>query len=179
MLLCREPGVPHKGWRWQDAVDSRDENGLAYDEYEDCQFCGHERIRFVHLLEHDEWPDTIRVGCVCAEKLTEDYVNPELRERKLRSFARSRESRRARFPDLNGWRISQNGNRWISYEGFHVILIRWGKMVRLRIDGKLGERFYPSERDAQLGAFDYIWRKQLRKDLQQPHTTARQPATVL
>ena len=68
VLLCREPGVPHKGWRWQDVTDSRDDTGLAYDEYGDCQFCGREKIRFVHLIAHDEWRGIIRVGCICAEK---------------------------------------------------------------------------------------------------------------
>lgn len=142
-------------------MDSRDDNGLTCEEYEDCEFCGRERIRFVHLLKHEEWLNIIRVGCICAERLTEDYINPAVRERKLRSVARKRETRRARFPDLNRWRISQSGNRWISYEGFHVILLRWGKSIRLRIDGKLGTVLYPSERDAQLGAFDYIWRQKL------------------
>ena len=33
-----------------------------------------ETIRHVHYVTHPDYPSELRVGCVCAENLTEDYV---------------------------------------------------------------------------------------------------------
>ena len=66
-------GIPHKGWRRVDEYDLR-ENGLPPDEtdYATCEACGNHPVRYVSVLEHDEYPSQIKVGCVCAKKLTED-----------------------------------------------------------------------------------------------------------
>ena len=52
-------------------ADSTEE--IPYEQYE---MCGNERIRFVHLMQHPDYPHELRVGCVCAEKMSDDYVNP-------------------------------------------------------------------------------------------------------
>ena len=80
MGLYKLPGIPHRGWRLLDVIDLHDDEGLEYGDYEDCQFCDHEQIRYVHLLGHSSYDGVARVGCICACKLTEDYVNPKLRE---------------------------------------------------------------------------------------------------
>lgn len=61
-------------------------------QYEQCQMCGHEKIRYVHILEHKDFPEELRVGCVCASKLTNDYVKPQERERDLRNRANRRQN---------------------------------------------------------------------------------------
>lgn len=152
----REEGFPHKGWKWVDVRDSRDNDGLSYDEYPSCEFCDHTQIRYVHILEHPNFPDTIEVGCECAEQLTEDYANPQSRERDLRNRA----SRRVKFPERKGWKVSPKGNPWIDYEDHHIIVIRSPKGdCMLRIDGQLGKIKYKSVKEAQLKAFDVIQRK--------------------
>jgi hypothetical protein len=70
------PTLPaHKGWTWQDVEDLGGLDG-------ECEACGTEH-RYSHYLTHPEHP-SISVGCVCAGKLTEDYVNPAAREKELR-----------------------------------------------------------------------------------------------
>ena len=49
--------------------------------------CGRERIRFVHIMRHPDYPDELRVGCVCAEKMSDDYVNPRRAEDTLKKRA--------------------------------------------------------------------------------------------
>ena len=70
-----QPGVPHKGWHCVDVVDLR-ADGESADEtdYATCQMCGNEKIRYVHIMEHPDLDENFEVGCVCAEKMSDDYV---------------------------------------------------------------------------------------------------------
>ena len=70
-------GVPHKGWVFEDIVDYEDE-------YTQCEMCDKEGIRFVHILSHPEYGE-IHVGCECASKMLNDYVNPQQREKDFRN----------------------------------------------------------------------------------------------
>lgn len=151
----REVGFPHKGWKWLGVRDARDDDGLSYEEYPSCEFCDQSQIRYVHILDHPSFPDTIEVGCDCAEQLTEDYANPKSRERDLRNRA----SRRANFPDRKAWKVSSNGNLWITYEDHHIIVIQSPKGIFLRIDDKPGKINYGTIREAQLKAFDVIHKR--------------------
>src|SRR5437868_6246740 len=88
LYLCRDinemsnywniEGMPHKGWVLKDVFDVR-EDGQAVDEteYETCMMCNNERIRYVHVVTHPDVAEEFKVGCVCAEKMTNDYVNPK------------------------------------------------------------------------------------------------------
>ena len=158
MVLSKTPGVPHKGWNLHDVVDARDELGLKYGNYEDCQFCGQDQIRWIHILQHPDYPDMIEVGCDCAEKLTEDYVNPKRRENELRN----RSSRRSRFPSKQ-WKISANGNHHMKHEGRHLLAY---KASNGKFKIKVGEKFYPkfynSFDEAKMGIFDIIEPKQIK-----------------
>jgi hypothetical protein len=53
--LWNKPDIPHKGWTCSDVFDVR-ANDEPPDEvnYETCEMCGNERIRFVHLMRHSE-----------------------------------------------------------------------------------------------------------------------------
>lgn len=68
-------GVPHKGWRCIRASDLRFEHGDYY-EPQVCQMCGNERLRFVHLMRHDDYPSDLLVGCVCASKMEGNSAAP-------------------------------------------------------------------------------------------------------
>lgn len=81
-----KPGVPHRGWRAVDIVD----RGAADAE---CEMCGQHEVRFLHLVEHPEHK-SLRVGCVCAEKMTSDDSGQ--RKTELKHY-RSQLARRQRF----------------------------------------------------------------------------------
>ena len=75
-------GNPHKGWELENVIDIRDDGQSEHDtEYETCMMFGNETIRYIHIVSYPEVEDSFRVGCVCAEKMTNDYVNPKLREK--------------------------------------------------------------------------------------------------
>lgn len=72
--------LPRSGWTLADVQDL----GKALHR---CDYCENEHVRYVHTLTHDE-AASIRVGCVCAEKLTGDEKTPKEREDVLRGRAK-------------------------------------------------------------------------------------------
>lgn len=153
-----QAGVPHKGW-----ICTGIEDLGAPDET--CQMCETQSIRYVHFMEHRDYPDTLGVGCVCAENMEDDYINPRLREKRLRSYARRRLSWVKRE-----WRTSSKGNSYINTEGFNLTVFPqrdrrgefWGLRVTHRQSGtsQFGRRRYASEADAQKAALDaLLWAK--------------------
>ena len=91
MARWDNPGIPHKGWTLigyedirEDALDDEDF------EYETCEMCHNERIRYVHILTHPDYNGEIRVGCDCACKMTDDYVSHPEHERQMRNRAARR-----------------------------------------------------------------------------------------
>jgi len=59
--------VPHKGWINQGSEDLEEATHI-------CDMCGKEEIRYVHTMYHSEMAEYFKVGCVCAEKMTNDYT---------------------------------------------------------------------------------------------------------
>ena len=93
MSEWNKPGLPHKGWTCVDVIDLAE--GIDETEsipYEQCEMCGNEKIRYAHVMSHPDYPDEIYVGCVCAEKMTGDYVNPRRCENELRNRAQRRKN---------------------------------------------------------------------------------------
>ncbi len=72
--------VPHKGW----TCTSVDDLG-APDEV--CQMCETQDIRYVHHMEHPDYPESLAVRCICAEQMENDYDRPCRREKALRNAA--------------------------------------------------------------------------------------------
>lgn len=154
--LWDKPGVPHKGWSCVDVIDIRG-FGQDADEtlYETCRMCGHENIRYVHVMEHRDFAGQLRVGCVCAEKMTGDYVGPKQRERKLKSKA----SRRAKWLTRK-WRRSAKGNAFLNISGHNLGIFPnqfkpgWWKY---RIGRDFSSESFPSEEGAKLALFEAFW----------------------
>lgn len=153
--LWNTPNIPHKGWACVDVFDVR-ADGAPVEEtnYETCEMCGNERIRFVHLMRHQEHDGELRVGCVCAEKMSGDYQTPKRREKVLRSRA----DRRAKWL-ARKWRRSAKGNLWIKAGDYHVVVAaELGQLGKVRgfINNKRGRFLYESEDAARLALFDAI-----------------------
>jgi hypothetical protein len=119
MARWDNPGVPHKGWTLICVEDlGEDVSGDEEIEYETCEMCHNERIRYVHILTHPEYPGEIRVGCDCACKMTEDYETSPGKERRLRNRA----ARKRNFMK-QPWNINRNGNLVLRYKGEQITAI--------------------------------------------------------
>lgn len=126
-------GVPHKGWKYVGGEDLGEyvEDGKSID-FEQCEMCGNEKIRYVHILEHPDYSGEIRVGCVCASKMIDDYINPKESERELKN----RTNRKKNFMKQE-WRfISNSGNYSLRYKGDNITIMKskfnsnWGVIFR-------------------------------------------------
>jgi len=113
--LASKPGVPKTGWRGEDIEDLGGPNEI-------CEWCPwKKRIRYVHVMNHPDWPDLVRVGSDCAELMGDTYA-----------YQREREFRPApdkRHPQVaSGTRIdSERGTvRWVlSPQGAWLGAIFW------------------------------------------------------
>lgn len=147
--LYSEPGFPHKGWEESDCED------LGEGNYETCQACEKQEIRFVHILDHPDYPESIRVGCVCAENLTEDYSlkSKENLARRCRNFINSK-----RWEKKEKFLL-------ISYEGHKVMIYKENDFYKVAICKSpvrrdkwcFGEREFSTLHEAKKAAFKGIF----------------------
>ena len=106
-----EAGVPHRGWECS-GVEILDEPEHI------CEMCDVALVRYVHVMQHADYPDPLRVGCQCAAKMEEDYsaARAKARERSAKRIQRGR----SRWLARTGWRRSWKGNSFINADGFNV-----------------------------------------------------------
>jgi hypothetical protein len=125
----KQQGFPHKGWTLLDVIDVR-EDGQSEEEtdYETFMMCGNEKIRYVHIVEHKEIAKEFRVDYNCASKLTEDYINPEKREKELRNRAK----KRINWVKIK-WKSSKNENYYLTIEERHILIFRDKKTNKFKV----------------------------------------------
>ncbi len=121
-----------------------------------CEMCEVQEIRYVHTMTHPNYAVELNVGCVCAEKMEDDYVRPRLREKALRSAA----GRKKRWLSRK-WKTSTRGNSYINTDGFNITIYAnrggsWSGRIEERDTGRsvASKKQYPTEDAAKLGAFD-------------------------
>lgn len=114
------PGIPHKGWECVEVFDLADESDSDEEiQYEQCEMCGNEKIRYVHVMKHREYQDELHVGCVCAEKMTGDYVTP----RKIETSLRNRAARKTNFHKVP-WKYNDVKHTYSKkYKGEYITIL--------------------------------------------------------
>lgn len=144
-----KPGVPHKGWTLVDVYDTVEDETESVDDrnYETCEMCGNNPIRYVHVVSHPEVDGEFHVGCDCAEHMTSDYVTPKRREKELRRKA----VQRANFVKRK-WRESAKGNWYLRVEGHILVIYREQSSGQWKgiIDDRKGKKKFESLREAKL-----------------------------
>ncbi len=149
-----EPGVPHKGWRCVDFIDLGRPS-------ETCGMCEGQEIRYVHVMEHADYPESIRAGCVCAENMEADTVAAPGAAKDRERRAKSLEARRWRWVE-RVWRVSRRGNPFLNVDHFNVTLFRkqkaWSGLIEDRKSGQkiFAKRRYADQNSAKLAAFDAV-----------------------
>lgn len=144
-----KPNVPHRGWS---CISVEDLGSLD----EICEMCETQEIRYVHFMKHPDYESVLGVGCVCAERMEEDYAGPKRRESALRNAA----GRKRRWLTRK-WRISAKGNAYLNVDRINITIFQkrngsWGGRLQDRISGHKidSRRTYASENEAKLAAFD-------------------------
>lgn len=152
--LWNQAGVPHRGWV---CVYMEDLEEAIHT----CEMCGKEEIRYVHGMEHPEYAEPLRVGCVCAEKMADDYTGARERERRMKNRAARRRTWTTRK-----WRHSKKtGIFSLKVDGYTFTTQRVGPLrskwrgdVR-RPDGtwKYGKKLFDRVEDLERALFDWVW----------------------
>jgi hypothetical protein len=155
----KQRGVPHKGWTCVDVQDLGAPEAV-------CEMCEIIPIRYVHVMEHEDYDGQLGVGCVCAQHMEEDRVGPKRRERLLINAAKRRQKWLTRK-----WRESRKGNAFLNTRGFNVVVypmqVGWSFHIAKPhpLAGYIAEaeskkwtprRRYKTEDGAKLGAFDML-----------------------
>jgi hypothetical protein len=144
-----EAGVPHRGWICIDFADLGKPTEI-------CEMCQHAKIRYVHVMQHPDYPEALRCGCVCAENMEHDYTAARRREQIAKNHAR----RRANWLERK-WHYSSKGNPYLNVDGFNIVLFPAGRQKwKGRITDRRTKRTILSKRDydslatMKLAAFD-------------------------
>ncbi len=109
--LWKRDDVPHEGWECTGIVDLGEPVGT-------CRMCGHQIIRYVHIMRHPQYHRTIGAGCVCAGRME---GNPEGARERENAF-KNRQKRLETFMALPRKR-SRNGNEYVKYHGEIITLL--------------------------------------------------------
>jgi hypothetical protein len=144
-------GIPRSGWMLQGVIDLEPQ---TIDDYATCEWCGKERIRFVHQLSHLHHFEELAVGCVCSGRLTNDIEAAKQAEKTARNLS----AQRQRFPKRK-WKATRHGGKTILLNNRRVTVAKKAGGFRLWIGGKEGRRIYTTEIAAMLAAFDHIKRR--------------------
>jgi hypothetical protein len=150
-----KPGVPHKGWICINIEDRGEADDV-------CEMCEAQAIRYVHYMQHQDYPEVLGAGCICAGKMADDDDGARRREADLRNAAQRRQRWLSRK-----WKESAKGNAYLNTDGFNIVIYpRWdprtGRVWTFRITDRETERSIPSKRifpkedRAKLAAFDAL-----------------------
>lgn len=145
-----QKGVPHKGWRCVGVEDL----GVPS---RTCEMCEVMVIRYVHYMEHSDYPETLGCGCICAGHMEDDYANAQERERWMHNVNARRSNWLTR-----AWRTSRKGNDFLNTDGYNIVVFPGGAGWRFRIqdggaeDVVAADRGFRSAKGAKLAAFDAL-----------------------
>jgi hypothetical protein len=148
-----QEGVPHTGWVCIDIEDLGRPAAV-------CEMCESQEIRYVHYMQHKDYPSILKAGCVCAGHME----NNPLRAKQRDDFMRSRAEKRKRWLTHRGWKISKKGNEWIEATGYIVVMkcqdSCWRALIKRESPQtpfeQWSRRKYTSKNEAKLAAFDSL-----------------------
>jgi len=109
--LWKRDDVPHEGWECTGIIDLGEPVGI-------CRMCGHQIIRYVHIMRHPDYPRTIGAGCICAGRMEGDVERAKQREADFKN----RQNRLETFLSLPRKR-SRNGHEYVKYKGEIITLL--------------------------------------------------------
>ena len=109
--LWKRDDVPHEGWECTGIIDLGEPVGI-------CRMCGHQIIRYVHIMRHPDYHRTIGAGCICAGRMEGDVERAKQREADFKN----RQSRLETFLSLPRKR-SRNGHEYVKYKGEIITLL--------------------------------------------------------
>ena len=144
--LWKRSDVPHDGWTCVNVIDLGRPDGV-------CRMCGHQIIRYVHIMMHPQYPRAIGAGCVCAGKME---GSPEAAKEREKSLI-NRTSRKETFLKIP-LKKSKNGNEYLKYKDEIITIIK-DKFKQNQYKSVFRNNYsqpHPTKQEALLEAFNEI-----------------------
>jgi len=114
--LWSQAGFPHLNWECVGVTDLKPSDAIGDDyDHGTCEACGRDDLRFLHTLQHNDYPRNVDTGCECAARLEANSQAARRRERGLINRA----NRRAKWLTRT-WRFSANGNQYLTHRGYKL-----------------------------------------------------------
>ncbi len=148
IVKWKENGLPRKGWILTGVTDL---DGI----YSECDWCG-TGIRYVHEITHPTENHISECGIICAEHLTQDYINHRRIEKKLRSLASKKKRRYKKFMEME-FSKSKKNNLFFTFEDNLIIFLDNANGIKLIINNIVGRKYYLSLNEAKEVAYNYLY----------------------
>lgn len=145
MNLWKNAGIPKKGWVCKTVED------LGLGNYEPCEMCGNEIVRYIHVMQHVNYPEVVNAGCVCAGKMTDDYYGARLRD----AAAKKKASRKSYWLKRK-WKVRPNGTHALKFQGQSVGVCYYNSKWSYFIHRQFSDRSFDSLSEAKLALFDRL-----------------------
>lgn len=148
----KELKAPLEGWECIQVIDHETDNST-------CELCGCTRVRYEHVMQHQEFPSVLGTGCICAGIMEDDILKAKKRERQ----ARLRTKRKLNYLK-KPWFAAADGRWGLRYKRRNLVIdtdiCRGQEYYRLEIDGE-GYQWKDNKRmlsflSAQHFAFDLM-----------------------
>lgn len=97
--------APLDGWNCEEVIDTGDA-------YETCELCGCPSVRYIHVMHHDDYFESVEVGCICAGIMEGDVIAAKERERKIKN----RKNRKRTFIE-KAWTDAKKDSIKLKYKG--------------------------------------------------------------
>lgn len=120
----KEWGAPLDHWYCVDLIDEEDASFV-------CELCGCEKVRYVHVMEHDEYFEKLYVGCICAGIMEGDIMAAQERDRKMKNRAK----RKLNFPRRK-WKTARGGGSYTKYHDKYVFINQSDRGYCCTCDGR-------------------------------------------
>lgn len=109
-------GAPLHGWYCENIIDVREDDPEA--PLSQCELCGCAKVRYEHVMVHDQYFEPVTVGCICAGIMEGDILKAKERG----WLMRNRSKRKKNFIQ-RPWRQSNENVQYRTYRGREIVII--------------------------------------------------------
>lgn len=74
----------------------------------DCEYCGNEKVRYVSVMQHHTYGGILKVGCICAGRLSGDEASARQRIKDYKSTQKRYDNFRAKCKIVKPERLKGN-----------------------------------------------------------------------
>lgn len=140
----KEWNAPFEGWYGAEVID------MAHDNNQ-CELCDCKRVRFIHVMDHEDYFESLHVGCVCAGIMEGDLLEAKERDNQ----ARNRSKRKVNYLKKK-WHLVGGCYWFLSYKRNVLGIMKNAGCYRVSINGKTSYHSATSFLKAQHLAFDLL-----------------------